>query len=179
MNVQHLSDEAVAAYADGVLRGHSRERAARHVESCVECLGAVRVQREAAFALRAAPAPALPSALADRLRSVPMTTTISNPSALPTVVAPDGNTMFATFAPAAALVPADQPAGRARFGSRAKPAALTFALVALAGTLTAGSVARDADEPSTGSGAVAHQISSRHSNSPGGPGSALFDAGRP
>ncbi|WP_375496620.1 RNA polymerase subunit sigma-70 [uncultured Jatrophihabitans sp.] len=101
MSTQHLSDEAVAAYADGVLRGHARERAARHTEACAECAHAVRVQREAAWALRAAPAPALPTSLADRLRTLPDTTPITMP---PTVVDDDGTTMM-VVGPIAALVP--------------------------------------------------------------------------
>ena len=40
MRPQHLSDEAVAAFADGVLSGHARERAARHLNECPECRGA-------------------------------------------------------------------------------------------------------------------------------------------
>ena len=89
MNAQHLSDEAVAAFADGVLSGHARDRAARHVNACSECRQAVKIQREAVFALRAAGAPELPSALLDRLRTVPMTTPITS---LPTAIAPDGTT---------------------------------------------------------------------------------------
>ena len=87
MTSQHLSDEAVAAFADGVLRGHARERAARHTETCAECAYAVQVQREAAWALRAAPAPALPTSLVDRLRLLPDTTSLT---ALPTVFDDDG-----------------------------------------------------------------------------------------
>ncbi len=149
MKTQHLSDEAVAACADGVLTGHPRDRASRHVEECAECRTAVRVQREAAWALRAAPAPAVPSALAARLRSVPMTTPITT---LPTVVAPDGSTMLATFAaPAAALVPA----GPARGRRAGKPFVATAAVVALAGALTAGSVARREPAPvQPGAGSV-------------------------
>ncbi|MBE7188532.1 hypothetical protein [Jatrophihabitans endophyticus] len=70
MSTQHLSDEAVAAAADGVLTGHARDRATRHLAECDECAHAVRVQREAAWALRTAPAPALPSEFLDRLRTV-------------------------------------------------------------------------------------------------------------
>ncbi|MDT4947566.1 MAG: hypothetical protein QOJ37_161, partial [Pseudonocardiales bacterium] len=44
MNPQHLSDEAVAAFADGVLSGHARERATRHAAACPECAHAVKVQ---------------------------------------------------------------------------------------------------------------------------------------
>jgi hypothetical protein len=143
VKTQHLSDEAVAAYADGVLGGTARDRAGRHVRECAECNTAVRIQREAVAALRAAPAPPLPSSLAARLRSVPLTTPITT---LPTAVGPDGSTMLATFGAAAAFVPQtsgmfgrrqDRSAGR----HHGKPMALTAAAVALAGALTAGSVA--------------------------------------
>ena len=51
-SVQHLSDEAVAAFADGYLRAVARNRAARHLAECAECAHSVAVQREAACALR-------------------------------------------------------------------------------------------------------------------------------
>ena len=99
----HLSDEAIAAFADGVLRGSARERAGRHLSGCAECAYAVAVQREAVWALRAAPAPPLPTALVDRLRSVPVTTPIEN---IPSALAPDGSAMFPTFGAAAFVAPA-------------------------------------------------------------------------
>lgn len=111
MSSQHLSDEAVAAFADGVLNGFARDRAARHVATCAECAYAVAVQREAIWALRAAPPPPLPSGLVDRLRAVPMTTPIES---VPAAVDRDGRPGFATFFPmmAAAFVsdPAASPA---------------------------------------------------------------------
>jgi hypothetical protein len=165
MNPQHLSDEAVAAFADGVLSGHARERATRHINACGECHHAVRVQREAAFALRSAVAPALPSALRDRLRTVPMTTPVTT---LPTAITPEGNTVLSTFAPMAALVPnpatstpnrsphrAHSP--RTHSPLKARPFVTTAAIVALAGALTAGSVARDDDPAQTGTGTVVRQ----------------------
>lgn len=134
MNSQHLSDEAVAAFADGVLRGHARDRAARHVEGCTECRRAVRSQREAVLALRAAPAPSLPTGLFEKLRALPSTTPVET---LPTVVADDGSTMLATFAglPAAALVPTS-PAPRT--GHRSRPLITGAAVVALAAGALAG-----------------------------------------
>lgn len=171
MNSQHLSDEAVAACADGVLRGHARERATRHIAQCAECANAVQVQREAAWALRAAPAPSLPSGLVDRLRGLPGVTPLAAP---PTVLAPDGSTMFSTaskqtvpsepmlstksaepmhagkpmlstVAPLAALVPA---ASATRPVHRSRPFVATAAVVALAGALTAGAMAaRGSDAP--------------------------------
>ena len=142
MSSQHLSDEAVAAFADGVLGGLARERAARHVNGCDECRHAVKVQREAAYALRSAGAPPLPSGLMDRLRTVPMTTTLPAPQ---TALDEDGTPMLATFAPMAALVPS-----RAQRGHRTRPYITTAAIVALAGALTAGSVAHGNTPTQTG-----------------------------
>jgi anti-sigma factor RsiW len=103
MSSQHLSDEAVAAFADGVLSGFARDRASRHVAACAECAYAVAVQREAIWALRAAPPPPLPSGLVDRLRAVPMITPIDS---VPSAVDADGRPGFPTFVPmmAAAFV---------------------------------------------------------------------------
>ncbi len=68
----HLSEDAVAAFADGVLSAAAASRAQRHCAECAECADAVRGQREAAMLLRAAQAPALPSGLLDRLAGLPM-----------------------------------------------------------------------------------------------------------
>ena len=127
----HLSDEAVAAFADDVLRGGAHERAKRHCAECAECNHAVAVQREAVWALRAAPAPALSSDLLERLRSVPSTTPIRT---VPTSIDPDGTVMFASFG-AAALVP--QP----RRERNLRPFVSTTAVMAVAAAITAGSVA--------------------------------------
>lgn len=95
MNSQHLSDEAIAAFADGVLSSHAHDRATRHSAGCPECSYAVAVQREAVWALRAAPAPPLPVGLLERLRSVPSTTPLN--VVLPTTIAADGSAVFAAF----------------------------------------------------------------------------------
>jgi hypothetical protein len=151
MSPTHLSDEAVAAFADGVLGGHARDRAARHVAECAECREAVQVQREAAYALRASPPPSLPAGLFDRLREVPLTTPLTT---LPTAIAADGSTMLATFAPAAALVP-EHPSR----STWMRPYLTTAAVVALAGALAAGSVAANTDAPHTGAGRLTGQLS--------------------
>ena len=151
MSSQHLSDEAVAAFADGVLGGLARDRAARHVAGCAECRAAVRVQREAALALRAASAPQAPAELFDRLRALPMTTELPT---LPTAIAADGSTVLATFAPMAAIVPAKQ-----ERSSRMRPYVTTAAILTLAGALAAGSVAESGGTPHTGGGHVARQLS--------------------
>jgi anti-sigma factor RsiW len=142
MTPQHLSDEAVAAFADGVLTGRARERAARHLDSCAECRQAVKTQREAALALRHAAAPPLPTGLLDKLRTVPQTTPITT---LPTAVAPDGSTMLSTFAPMAALVP---PPAQKR---RVKPFLTVAALVGAAGAIVGGVAASDSASAGSGS----------------------------
>ncbi|MGN6608687.1 MAG: hypothetical protein ACTHMS_16965 [Jatrophihabitans sp.] len=140
MSGTHLSDEAVAAFADGKLSGLARDRAVRHTRACAECNHAVAVQREAVWALRAAPAPGLPSGLMDRLRGLPEVTPITP---LPTVLAPDGTTMLSVFAPTAALVAAPAP----ERPSRAKHVAGAAALLTTFGVLAAGSASATADGP--------------------------------
>jgi hypothetical protein len=91
----HLSEDAVAAFADGVLSAAAASRARRHCAECAECADAVRGQRETAMLLRAAQAPALPSGLLDRLTGVPMSTPLPPPcGGLPTVLGADGIAMF-------------------------------------------------------------------------------------
>jgi anti-sigma factor RsiW len=145
-NDTHLSEEAVAACADGVLSGAAQDRANRHIASCRECAEAVRAQREAVLVLRAAPAPPLPTGLFERLREVPQTTPIRS---LPTAIGPDGSAVLANYAPMAAFVPA---ADTQRTGHRTRNVALTAAAVALAGALTAGSVAHSGGGTRAGTG---------------------------
>ncbi|MEO7262691.1 MAG: hypothetical protein ABI047_15760 [Jatrophihabitantaceae bacterium] len=92
----HLSEDAVAAFADGVLSAAAASRAQRHCAECVECADAVRGQRETAMMLRAAQAPALPSGLLARLAGLPMSTPLPPASrgGLPTALGADGTAMF-------------------------------------------------------------------------------------
>lgn len=91
----HLSEDAVAAFADGVLSPAAAVRAERHCAECAECAEAVRIQREAAMMLRSAVAPRLPSGLLDRLAGVPMSAPLPpRMSGLPTVLGDDGVPMF-------------------------------------------------------------------------------------
>jgi anti-sigma factor RsiW len=92
--IPHLSDEAVAAFADGMLAPSAHSRAERHLAVCPECARAVDEQRAAVSILRAAPEPALPAGLLERLRSVPVTTTLT-PQKL--ALAPDGSAVFPAF----------------------------------------------------------------------------------
>lgn len=145
LRTQHLSDEAIAAFADDVLTGHARQRARRHTEACPECNHAVAVQREAVWALRAAPAPSLPTGLLDRLRDVPVVTPIQH---VPTHVDEHGMAMFATFAAPAAFVPTQQPTSR-RGRQVAVAVASVAVLGALAATAAADSVSGGAHHPAS------------------------------
>lgn len=69
----HLSEDALAAYVDGILSAAADERAAKHLRSCAECRAAVDVEREAKALLGAVPDPSLPVGLMARLLDVPMT----------------------------------------------------------------------------------------------------------
>lgn len=93
----HLSDEAVAAFADGVLREAARARAQQHLGGCSECREAVRGQRAATAVLRAAPLPCLPAGLAERLLSLPGTTSVQLSEFGPAALSADNQPMFAAF----------------------------------------------------------------------------------
>lgn len=162
---QHLSDEAVAAFADGVLTGHARDRAMRHTAECAECDAAVREQRLAVLALRSAPAPALPSGLVDRLRGLPEVTPLRAP---PTTIAPDGSLMLSTMGSAASFVPATR-APSSRAGHRFRPLATTAVLLAVAGVLTTGAVLTEPDTAAPGTGTTLRDVSPTTNLSPGGP----------
>ena len=92
--VQHLSDEAVAAFADGMVSTAAQNRVVRHIAECGECAAAIAEQRAAASALRAAPTPAMPAGLLERLRAVPVTTPLT-PQVM--TLAPDGSAVFPAF----------------------------------------------------------------------------------
>jgi anti-sigma factor RsiW len=104
LSVQHLSDEAVAAFADGMLGSAAHSRASRHIAQCPECAAAIDDQRAAVSALRAAPRPTLPAGLLERLRAVPATTPLT-PARLS--LAPDGSAVFPAFGTTEGEAPAE------------------------------------------------------------------------
>ena len=69
----HLSEDALAAYVDGILSAGADERAAKHLRTCAECRAAVDVEREAKALLGAVPDPNIPAGLLAKLLDVPMT----------------------------------------------------------------------------------------------------------
>src|SRR3954447_7859151 len=96
----HLSEDAVTAFADGVLSVAAAARARRHCAECVECAEAVRAQREAVLLLRTAGTPTMPADLLSRLARVPMSTPLPpRRGGLPTVLGADGVLMFLAHDP--------------------------------------------------------------------------------
>ena len=94
--VAHLSAEAIAAVADGVLTGAPLARAERHLGNCLDCAQEVVAQRQASFALRSASDPSVPGSLLERLCGLPLTVpleTVQTASAL----SPEGEPMMASF----------------------------------------------------------------------------------
>jgi hypothetical protein len=111
------------------------------VAECAECAHAVAVQREAVWALRAAPAPALPGDLLERLRAVPSTTPLNGQ---PIAIDPDGSAVFPAFGTAALVEPRDD---RAEMSPRrARPyGLLTAAAAVIALGAVGGAVAGTSD----------------------------------
>jgi hypothetical protein len=96
--IAHLSEDAVAAFADGALSPSARSRATRHCAECAECAEAVQVQRDAADMLRSAAQPSVPSGLLDRLSGVPMSAPLPPPSGgLPMSMGSDGQPVLVSY----------------------------------------------------------------------------------
>ncbi len=165
LSVPHLSDEAVAAFADGMLGSSAAHRAQRHIADCRECAAAVAEQQAAVSALQSAPLPSLPAGLLDRLRAVPVTTPLT-PSVL--ALAPDGSAVFPAYGTAAAFAPAIDtshhyefhrpdfhfPVAMPHMGRRAQQ----FALVAAAAAMFTVGVAASASADTASSGSTARPV---------------------
>lgn len=67
---EHLSSEAVAAFADERLPTTARDRALKHLGQCPECMEALQVQRSARYALRHSGPIRMPGTLAERLAHI-------------------------------------------------------------------------------------------------------------
>jgi hypothetical protein len=92
----HLSDEAVAAFADGVLTGGPRSRAQQHLSECADCASAIREQQQARLTLRSAAAPMVPGSLLARLRELPTSTPLGG-QPVAAVMSAEGYPSFAAF----------------------------------------------------------------------------------
>jgi hypothetical protein len=116
----HLSEDAVAAFADGVLSASATERARKHCAECAECAAAVRGQREAVMMLRAAPTPSLPSGLLARLTGLPNAVPLQSPhTGLRTGLGPDGTPVIITGPVAEQPAPAAEPSTEPEPGEQA------------------------------------------------------------
>lgn len=68
----HLSLDAVVAFADGEMGLTAYQRAAAHIARCQQCAAEVAEQTSARQQLRSAACPRMPSGLLDALRSIPV-----------------------------------------------------------------------------------------------------------
>jgi anti-sigma factor RsiW len=75
----HLSLDAVVAFADGELSLVAYQRAAAHLERCPSCAAEVAEQTSARECLRRAGTPPMPGSLFDQLRSIPIGLEMSSP----------------------------------------------------------------------------------------------------
>ncbi len=70
--VDHLSFDAVVAFADGEMSLAAYQRAAAHISRCESCAAEVAEQTSARDLLRSACTPRMPGSLFDQLRSIPI-----------------------------------------------------------------------------------------------------------
>jgi len=70
-STEHLSTEAIAAFADGELRMSAHLRAAHHLSLCGQCATEVEAQRQARAALRDSRPIVIPTALLGQLSQIP------------------------------------------------------------------------------------------------------------
>lgn len=73
-STEHLSTEAVAAFADGELRMTAHLRAAHHLSLCPQCAAEVEAQKQARDALRDSRPIAIPNSLLGLLSQIPQDT---------------------------------------------------------------------------------------------------------
>ena len=143
----HLSLDAVVAFADGEMSLTAFQRAAAHVARCQACAAEVAEQTSARQQLRSAACPRIPSGLLDALRSIPV--------ALPATPPPSGVSRDAVTGRAVRSVRAmgDGPADPRAFSGRAhSPRSRGFRLGAgaIVAGLAVGAIAATAvvDRPS-------------------------------
>ncbi len=70
-STEHLSTEAIAAFADGELGMNAHLRAAHHLSLCPDCALEVDAQRQARSALRDSCPVAMPTSLLGQLSQIP------------------------------------------------------------------------------------------------------------
>ncbi len=70
--IDHLTLDAVVAFADGEMSMVAYQRAATHVARCPQCDAEVKAQMAARSRLRSASSPTMPGSLLDTLRSIPV-----------------------------------------------------------------------------------------------------------
>lgn len=87
----HLSFDAVVAFADGELSLAAYQRAAAHIARCTTCAAEVAEQTQARELLRSAFAPKMPGSLFDQLRSIPIALPVSSAESIADVAQRSAN----------------------------------------------------------------------------------------
>lgn len=83
--VDHLSFDAVVAFADGEMSLSAYQRAAAHIARCDSCAAEVAEQTSARDLLRSACTPRMPGSLFDQLRSIPVALPLDRPAEGPLI----------------------------------------------------------------------------------------------
>jgi hypothetical protein len=81
-STEHLSTEAIAAFADGELRMTAHLRAAHHLSLCAECALEVDTQRQAREVLRDSCPVSMPSSLLGLLSQIPHHSPVDAPESV-------------------------------------------------------------------------------------------------
>jgi anti-sigma factor RsiW len=89
----HLSLDAIVAYADGEMSLTAYQRAAAHVMRCAMCAADVAEQTAASQYIRQASLPSMPGSLFDTLRSIPVALPQAGPVAGVMVDSASGRTV--------------------------------------------------------------------------------------
>jgi len=126
----HLSVDAVVAYADGEMGLSPYQRAAAHLSRCAECAAEVAEQTAASQFLRSATWPTMPGSLFDALRSIPVA--LPATGALPGLVVDSAGRVARDHHSAGLAGPAHSLGRRFRMGAGALVAGMAVSALAIA-----------------------------------------------
>jgi hypothetical protein len=133
----HLTLDAIVAFADDELTAGAHARATAHLAVCPECSDEVVAQTQARAMLQSATAPSMPSSLLSSLRSIPQDADLPEPPA-GLAMTSDGQLVSVLRPPAAARPPAARAdvrlgqSRRLRFGAGVAVTGLALGALALA-----------------------------------------------
>ncbi|GAY13223.1 zf-HC2 domain-containing protein [Pseudonocardia sp. N23] len=160
----HLTLDAIVAYADGELAAGAHARAAMHVAHCSECADEVVAQDQTRLLLSSSSAPAMPSSLLSSLCNIPQVADLPEAPAGLAVTA-DGQ-LVSVMRPLGGTAPDPRPpvaevrlghGRRLRIGAGVAVSGLALGALALAApsaSLDIPAVAANANSPALGSAAA-------------------------